>query len=132
MIQLLTGYELDQGFVLQKSEPSVFDYFVVKSKRVGATNEQTINLEDPESKHLVKYTKFRSKEELDFEIKRLLDEIKLKQVELAYVENMMFAVSESSSHQSDKYQKENNPGDKSPSPLESNNNEEHHITDTPN
>eukprot|EP00604_Paraphysomonas_vestita_P003003 CAMPEP_0174822422 /NCGR_PEP_ID=MMETSP1107-20130205/15637_1 /TAXON_ID=36770 /ORGANISM="Paraphysomonas vestita, Strain GFlagA" /LENGTH=143 /DNA_ID=CAMNT_0016041257 /DNA_START=2353 /DNA_END=2784 /DNA_ORIENTATION=- len=107
MTQLLSGYELDQGLVLKKSEPSIMELLIIKKQKVCATTPE-VNLEDPDSQHLTKYSKFRSKEELDFEIKRLLEDIRLKQVELAFVENMMFVVSESSSHhQGEKYEKAN-------------------------
>lgn len=107
MVQLLTGYELDQALVLKKSEPSILEMLILKKKKVCATPTE-LNIDDRDSQHLTKYSKFHSKEELDFEMKRLLEEIRLRNVELAFVENMMFVVSESSSHhQAEKYEKSN-------------------------
>lgn len=91
MFQLLRGFELDQGLVLRQSEKSVLDYLSLHSKRVAMTP-----LDDPDNQHQQKYATFQSKEELNLEIQRLQKEIKTKQNELSYVENMMFVLSESS------------------------------------
>jgi hypothetical protein len=102
MLQLLRGYELDQGLVLRQSEKSLLDFFSLHSKRVAVA---VSSLDDPSKKHQRKYATFQSKEELNKELQRLQKEIREKQMELAYVENMMFVISESSisqrSHQRD-------------------------------
>jgi hypothetical protein len=89
IFHLLSGYELDQGLVLHQSEKSVMDYIPLFSKRLAP-------LDDPDNLHQQKYATFHSREELNLEIQRLQRDIRLKQTELAYVENLMFAVSDSS------------------------------------
>ena len=121
MIQVLTGYELDQGLVLKKSQISVFEHFTSK-KKISASTHEIENIDDHDSQHLSKYTKLHSKEELNYELNRLLEDIRIKQLELAFVENMMFVVSESSCSQGEKYEKRSDENLIAPTPDELNNN----------
>jgi hypothetical protein len=95
--QVLAGYELDQGLVLHQSENNVIDYLLLRARRISSS-VATVVSSDPESPSHQKYSTSRSKEELDMEIRRLQEDIKMKQNELAYVENLIFVMAESSAH----------------------------------
>jgi ABC-type branched-subunit amino acid transport system substrate-binding protein len=100
---VLAGYDLDQGLVLRQSEKSILATLASHTKRVATI---TVASSDPESQHLQKYSNPRSKEELDMDIRRLREEILIRQEELAYVENMIFVISESSTSNHYKPEKE--------------------------
>jgi hypothetical protein len=93
LYQVLAGYELDQGLVLRQSEKSLLTSLLIRTRRVSTVS---VVSSDPESQHYQKYSTQRSKEELDMEIRRLQEEIKTREDELAYVENMIFVIADSS------------------------------------
>jgi uncharacterized protein YlxW (UPF0749 family) len=69
---------------------------LLRARRVSSIAVQS---SDTESSSHQKYAATnRSKEELDREIRRLQEDIRSKQEELAYVENLIFVVAETSSH----------------------------------
>jgi hypothetical protein len=112
MLSLILGYELDRALILRKSEASLFEkiskLWVTSSGKVFASSEKGDASTVPSTHHqsigsgsavddqlmmrgLEKYSKMKNKAELDGEIERVKEQIKRHQVELACLENMIFA-----------------------------------------
>jgi hypothetical protein len=122
MLNLMLGYELDRALFLRKTEPSFFDnaskLWIFSSGKVfdssekgdpptssvSNTHHQTIGAGSVDDqlmmKGLEKYSKMKNKAELDGEIERVKEQIKRHQVELACLENMIFASEHDSKSQS--------------------------------
>lgn len=124
LLNLMLGYELDRALILRKTEPSLFDITskhcaqIFSSGKIFASSEkgdpptssmshtqhQTIGADSLDDqlmmKGLEKYSKMKNKAELDGEIERVKEQIKRHQVELACLENMIFASEHDSKSQS--------------------------------
>lgn len=119
----MLGYELDRALILRKSEKSIFEincYWKKFSNKVNSysksdpsttsiTNQGVgselnsfpgLNQNQQILKGLEKYSKLKNKEELNVEVERIKEEIKLRQVELVCLENMMFASEQDSKSKS--------------------------------
>jgi hypothetical protein len=121
---LLLGYDLDRALILRKTEFTIFELGVglFIKKKVFITNENgstsctlptlsaggatagaggrpLANQEEMDfmAKGLEKYAKMKNCEELSGEISRVKEEIRLRQMELVCLENMIFASERDSS-----------------------------------
>jgi hypothetical protein len=119
MLNLMLGYELDRALILRKTEPSVFATFKLcnsSSAKISSSSEKGLpssssicntqaagsSVIDDEVmvKNLAKFSKLKHKAELDAEIDRVKGLIRCHQVELACLENMIFASEHDSKSQS--------------------------------
>mmetsp|Transcript_24202 Transcript_24202/g.24815 ORF Transcript_24202/g.24815 Transcript_24202/m.24815 type:complete len:974 (+) Transcript_24202:99-3020(+) len=107
---LLAGYELDRGLTLRKTERNILEIMGLSklSNKILASNQDDITSSmshdrrssdpfSPTSKGLEKFAKLKNQEELTAEINRIKDEVRTRQIELACLENMMFASDNASS-----------------------------------
>lgn len=103
---LLAGYELDRALILRKSEKNIFEILGLKkltNKILAIDQDENNTLSmtstekipgvgyDPMMKGLEKFAKLKNQDELLGEITRIKEEMKLRQIEIACLENMMFA-----------------------------------------
>lgn len=125
MYQLMLGYELDRALILRKSERSIIeinwcfclkklsnkvDIYSKSDQPTTSISNQAIgselnsysgsNQNQLMLKGLEKYSKLKNKEELNVEIEKIKEEIKLRQVELVCLENMIFASEQDSKSKS--------------------------------
>jgi hypothetical protein len=122
VLNLMLGYELDRALILRKTELSLLDMtfnighlssgkiFIAAPEKVDSPTHSATTTRrgdapaavDDElmAKGLAKYGKLKHKAELDAEIERVKAEIKHRQVELACLENMIFASEHDSKSQS--------------------------------
>lgn len=122
MYQLMFGYELDRALILRQSEKNIFEMvnwkkFSSKVNIYSKSDQPTASISNQQGgnelmnfpgsnqdqfmlKGLEKYSKLKNKEELNIEIDRVKEEIKLRQVELVCLENMIFASEQDSKSQS--------------------------------
>ncbi len=96
--QLFLGYELDKSLALRKTEKTILEYlYPSRTPKILADSSEILSIEEQGIK--TKYSRYHSKEELDAEIQKIKEEIRMKQLELAHVENLIFLSSHSSVHQ---------------------------------
>ena len=100
--RLLAGYELDRALFLRKTEKNILELLGLRklSNKILAINQDDNAISTTENlsgqgntsmvKGLEKFSKMKNQEEITTEIVRIKEEMKLRQIELACLENLMF------------------------------------------
>ena len=103
VIPTLLGYELDKTMTVQKSEKSVLTIMSPKTKKTVSdesfevTNKVADNMTPGLAASLARFRKMKNACELEGEIKRIRDTVTKSTIELGFLENMLFALSEEES-----------------------------------